>query len=97
MEASQPQQQVSWQTQATGFVVFGIVVLAAIWTPIAAYQRHLQQQSAAMFTQGTAARYMPAMLTRVPAVREFLSVIVPFFQDTARHEWVHRPHHRSCH
>jgi len=80
-----------WRGLTAGFVAFGVVVLIAIWAPISLYGRHLQHQSAAALAQGTAAQYMPTILTKVPAVREFLAVIVPFFCDAAGHEWVRHP------
>ena len=80
-----------WRGLAAGFIAFGIAVLIAIWAPISPYGRHLQEQSAAALAQGTAVEYMPSILTEIPAVREFLSLIVPFFRDAAGHEWVRHP------
>ncbi len=90
-EPASPRWMLSWRGLAAGLITFGIAVLIAIWAPISSYGRHLQDQSAAALAQGTAAEYMPGLLTKVPAVREFLSVIVPFFRDAAGHEWVRRP------
>ena len=90
-ESVPPRWALGWRGLAAGFVAFGIAVLIAIWAPISSYGRHLQVQSAAALAQGTAAEYMPGVLTKVPAVREFLSVIVPFFRDAAGHEWVRPP------
>ena len=90
-EPGSPRRALGWRGLAAGCVAFGIAVLVAIWAPIAAYGRHLQEQSAASLAHGTAAKFMPGMLTKVPAVRECLSIIVPFFRDAASHEWVRQP------
>ena len=89
-EAGSQRAAPDWRTLAAGCIAFGVAVLIRIWSPISAYQRHLQQQSTAMFAEGTAAQHMPDVVTRVPVVRNFLSVILPFFRDAAGHEWVRR-------